>query len=65
MASTNYIESTGTYVQLATRIPKSLHKALKLHCVHAEVSVMDFVTQAIGEKLGREGKRAKKAKGAV
>ena len=41
------------WVQLATRIPKSLHRELKLHCVTAETSVMDFVTQAIEEKLPR------------
>ena len=35
----------------ATRIPKGLHRKLKLHCVTAEASVMDFVTKAIGEKL--------------
>jgi hypothetical protein len=39
------------WVQLATRIPKSLHRELKLHCVQAEISVMGFVTKAIAEKL--------------
>jgi predicted HicB family RNase H-like nuclease len=39
------------WVQLATRIPKALHRKLKVHCVTAEASVMDFVTKAIGEKL--------------
>jgi hypothetical protein len=39
------------WVQLATRIPKVLHRELKLHCVTREVSVMGFVTAAIGEKL--------------
>jgi hypothetical protein len=43
------------WVQLATRIPKSLHRNLKLHCVSAETSVMEFVTQAITEKLGASG----------
>jgi predicted HicB family RNase H-like nuclease len=38
-------------VQLATRIPKSLHRKLRLHCVTADRSVMDFVVQAIEEKL--------------
>jgi predicted HicB family RNase H-like nuclease len=38
-----------------TRIPKSLHRELKLNCVTAETSVMDFVTQAIEEKLARLG----------
>ena len=31
--------------QLATRIPKSLHRELKLHCVHADTSVMDFMVR--------------------
>ena len=31
------------WTQLATRIPKELHRELKLHCVHADTSVMDFV----------------------
>ena len=41
------------WVQLATRIPKTLHRSMKLHCVQAEVSVMEFVTTAVEEKLGR------------
>jgi predicted HicB family RNase H-like nuclease len=39
------------WIQLATRIPKALHRELKLHCVTAETSVMDFVMKAIEEKL--------------
>ncbi len=42
------------WVQLATRIPKNLHRELKLHCVKTDVSVMDFVVKALEEKLGRE-----------
>jgi predicted HicB family RNase H-like nuclease len=42
------------WTQLATRIPKELHRRLKLHCVTREVSVMDFVVGAIEEKLGRK-----------
>ena len=41
------------WVQLATRIPKRLHRELKLHCVSAETSVMEFVIRAIEEKLAR------------
>src|SRR6266566_7788218 len=41
-------------VQLVTRIPKELHRRLKLHCVTHEIDVQDFVTQAIEEKLGRK-----------
>ena len=42
------------WVQLATRIPKALHRELKLHCVKNDVSVMEFVVRALEEKLGRE-----------
>jgi hypothetical protein len=52
------------WVQLATRIPKQLHRELKLHCVKADVSVMDFVVSALEDKLqretrGRAGRRAR------
>ena len=40
--------------QLATRIPKDLHRRLKLHCVTHEINVQDFVTQAIEQKLARK-----------
>jgi predicted HicB family RNase H-like nuclease len=43
--------SDEVWVQLATRIPKALRRDLRLHCVHHDISVMDFVTQAIEEKL--------------
>jgi predicted HicB family RNase H-like nuclease len=49
------------WVQLATRIPKTLHRRLKLHCVQTDSSLMDFVVQSIEEKLGR---RARPKKGA-
>jgi predicted HicB family RNase H-like nuclease len=42
------------WTQLATRIPKSLHRELKLHCVTHEIAVQDFVTKSIEEKLGRK-----------
>ena len=44
------------WVQLATRIPKQLHRELKLYCVKSDVSVMDFVVSALQDKLSREGK---------
>jgi len=47
-------KADGPWTQLATRIPKELHRRLKLHCVTHEVSVMDFVVGAIEEKLGRK-----------
>ena len=41
------------WVQLATRIPKQLHRELKLYCVKSDVSVMDFVVSALQDKLAR------------
>jgi predicted HicB family RNase H-like nuclease len=49
------------WTQLATRIPKELHRRLKLYCVAHEIVLMHFVTEAIEEKRGREGKRKKVA----
>jgi len=40
-------------VQLATRIPKALHRKLRLHCVSKEIRLMDFVWKALEEKLAR------------
>ena len=44
-------------VQLATRIPKTLHRQLKLYCVEQDTSVMDFVVTALREKVARESGR--------
>ncbi len=49
---------TGTraddpWTQLATRIPKTLHRGLRLVCVESEVTVRDFVVAALREKLSR------------
>jgi len=42
------------WMQLATRIPKELHRRLKLHCVTNDIALMHFVVEAIEEKLGRK-----------
>jgi len=47
--------------QLATRIPKGLRRELKLHCVKTDGSVMDFVVQAITEKLKRDAGRRQRS----
>jgi len=47
-------KSEEPWTQLATRIPKELHRRLKLHCVTHEIVLMQFVTEAIEEKLGRK-----------
>ena len=49
------------WVQLATRIPKDLHRELKLHCVTNDTSVMDFVVAALEEKLGKARKRGRRS----
>jgi hypothetical protein len=56
-------EQNEAWVQLATRIPRHLHRAMKLHCVANEVSLMAFVVEALREKLeapagSRSGRRA-------
>jgi hypothetical protein len=43
----------GGYVQLATRLPQSLLRRLKIWCVQNEVSMQDFVAAALREKLDR------------
>lgn len=47
---------TEEQTQLATRIPKELHRKLKLHCVTHDLPLMDFVVQAIRDKLARGGR---------
>ena len=47
-----------TWSQLATTIPKRLHRALKLHCVQSEQTLMEFVVAALREKLGQQRKSA-------
>jgi len=41
------------WIQLATRIPKELHRQLKLHCVETDTSLMEFVVSSIEEKLAK------------
>jgi len=49
------------WVQLATRIPKDLHRQLKLYCVESDTSVMDFVVQSLEEKLAKASGRKRRA----
>jgi hypothetical protein len=44
--------------QLATRIPKELHRRLRLYCVTHDIVLMHFVVAAIDEELG--GKRGRR-----
>jgi len=45
------------WTQLATRIPKELHRRMRLHCVTNDVTVMEFVIRAVKEKLARDKNR--------
>jgi hypothetical protein len=56
-------DESVVWVQLATRIPRSLHRELRLHCVTVDTSVMDFVVRAIEEKLAASGGRPAKGRG--
>lgn len=66
--SKNEAENTDgeVVVQLATRIPKALQRRLKLYAVEQNVSISDFVSEAIEAHLDsagagkRSGKRASK-----
>lgn len=51
-----------TLVQLATRIPKPLHRAVKMHCTATDESVMEFTTRALGGLLDAETKGKGKSK---
>lgn len=44
-------------IQLATRIPKGLHREIKLYCVQTGISVMEFVAAALEDKLKRTASR--------
>ena len=52
-------ETSEPWTQLATRIPKELHRRLKLYCVTNDIVLMHFVTEAMEEKLGRKAKPKK------
>jgi predicted HicB family RNase H-like nuclease len=47
-------------IQLATRIPRSLHRDIKLYCVANGISVMEFVASALETKLRRSSKPARR-----
>jgi len=51
-------------IQLATRIPKSLQRQVKLHCVSTDMIMMDFVAEAVEDRLARLSAR-KRGRGTV
>jgi len=44
------------YTVLATRLPREVCRALKLHCVKVDVTQMSFIKDAIVEKLKKASK---------
>ena len=44
---------TEPFAQLTTRVPRELHRRVRLVCVQADRSVQDFIAEAIREKLSR------------
>jgi CheY-like chemotaxis protein len=54
-------EEDDVLIQLATRIPKGLHREIKLYCVQSGISVMEFVAAALEEKLRKAGKPARRS----
>ena len=49
-------------IQLATRIPSRLHRAIKLHCVEQGTSVMEFVAEALQERLNKTKGRSSRTR---
>ena len=44
--------------QLATRVPARLHRAIRVHCVQQNTSVMQFVAEALADRLKKtQGRR--------
>jgi hypothetical protein len=43
----------GDRVQLGTRIPQALHRAIRLHAIERSLSLGAFVTEALREHLAR------------
>ena len=55
--------TTEPVTQLATRIPRELHRKMKLYCVARDVSVMAFVIEALEAGMSRAAGRKSKASG--
>jgi len=51
MMATN--QAAGAHVQVATRVPEALLQRVRIYCIKREQTVMEFVAQALREKLRR------------
>jgi hypothetical protein len=50
------------WVQLATRIPKDLHRRAKLHCIETDRSLTEFIVEALEDKMRRNAGGRKSAR---
>ncbi len=55
------IDADEPVVQLATRIPKHVHREVKLHVVRAGGTIQEFLVGALRDKLERD--QRKRARG--
>ena len=44
---------------LATRVPTSLRRAVRVHCIEAHITVQEFVADAIFERLAKVAGKAR------
>ena len=49
----------GESTRLATRVPKHLHRRLRLYCVDKGITMIAFITAAIEERLRPKRKPTK------
>ena len=59
-AGTTTAQSDEPWTQLATRIPQDLHRQIKVHCITVGMTLMDFVTAALAEKLSQSSPTSEK-----
>ena len=52
------LESTEiVYAQLATRVPRALHRRMRVHCVVSGATIQSFVESALEHKLEKAKRR--------
>ena len=51
------------WVQLGVRIPKAVHRPMRLHCVRAGIMIQDFLAAAIRERLARLAQKPARRRG--
>jgi hypothetical protein len=52
----------AVYRGMVTRVPRSLHRRVRLHCAEHGLKVKDFVTDAVDEKLHPKVRRLPRPK---